>query len=299
VKKLLFTFLFCFAALASMAQYDDFDQDTVYMKSGKIIVGKIVNPTAEGSIQVRKNSSTNIYVMPSQIERMAIHSESEQAYGPQNKPSEPQPSLYFLEDDRFNFHVSAGLAFPTGSFTGNSGDYPGYAKRGWTTQASASLRVKERTFWTTQITFTKNAFDEFQYAKAVVSQSSGTNFLNMNGSPWKVLNVSTGATWLTDVDNDFYLFFQVQLGIQSISTPELRYTVIELPSTYGIYSLDKVKANAISNSLAAGVVYQGKYSLSLSMNSSRMFINYDNQTVFQPYRVFGLQAGYYLFHYQR
>lgn len=285
-----------------MAQYYDYDQDTVYMKSGKIIVGKIVNPNAEGSIQVRKNSTTNIFVMPSQIERMAIHSEPEQEFGPMNKPSGPAPSTYFLEDDRFNFHVSAGLALPAGSFTANAGDYPGFAKRGWMTQASASLRVKERTFWTTQFSYTQNAFDKYQYAKAVVSQSSGTNFLNITASPWKVLNVSTGATWLTDVDNDFYLFFQLQLGLQTIYTPELRYTIIEsLPPnyTYGLYALDKVKANAISNSLAAGVVYKGKYSLALSMNSSRMFINYDNQTVFQPYRVFGLQAGYYLFHYQR
>jgi hypothetical protein len=60
--------------------------------------------------------------------------------------------------------------------------------------------------------------------------------------------------------------------------------------------LNSETANALSISLGAGIIYKNIFALSLTMLNSRLNFNYGTETLFQPYRIFGIQMGYFILH---
>jgi hypothetical protein len=260
-------------------------QDSVYLKNGNIITGRILNPEAEGNIQVRTSGNSVLYISESQIVRMAVKLPPES----RSPVKSDKPHQKTLIDDQFNFSIQGGLGIPGGEFGGNSGSYPGFAKPGGMFQASAWVRTKNQWFWSTQFAYARNSFnrDEFELYE---EKNLNVNIFQINTGSWKAIHINTGLTWTTELNTDFQLFLQAQIGLIRIQTPEVRFF-----TTNGyLYTIDIVKGNGFTNSLAAGLVYKNRYSASLTMLSSKLYIPYPTLTVYQPYRIFGFQLGYYL-----
>ena len=204
MKYLLFIIVFVFVGFAAVAQEETNLQDTVYLKNENVITGTVLNPSSEGSIQVRTNGNSIIYVSPTQIDHIALHTHY---VAGKNQQSPDQVIQRKLIDDQFNFSVWGGLAAPGGSFGSSIGQYPGFAKTGWMMQAATWVRVKDQLFWSTQFAFVRNAFNDTEFSLAQEAQS-GLNVYNFYASNWDAVHINTGITWSTELNNDFQLFLQ-------------------------------------------------------------------------------------------
>ena len=289
MKYLLFIIVFVFVGFAAVAQEETNLQDTVYLKNENVITGTVLNPGSEGSIQVRTKGNSIIYVSPTQIDHIALHNHY---VAGKNQQSPDQVIQRKLIDDQFNFSVWGGLAAPGGSFGSSIGQYPGFAKTGWMMQAATWVRVKDQLFWSTQFAFARNAFNDTEFSLAQEAQS-GLNVYNFYASNWDAVHINTGITWSTELNNDFQLFLHAHLGLIRLKTPEIRFYATN-GQDVSLYMLDRVKANGISNDISVGLVYKNRYSASLSILNSRVIVPYNTQSALQPYRIFGLQLGYYI-----
>ena len=104
------------------------------------------------------------------------------------------------------------------------------------------------------------------------------------------------------MDADFQLFAEAHLGLIRLKSPSYLFTTREINGstvTITSYSLNSETANALAISLGAGIIYKNTLALSLTMLNSRLNFNYETETLFQPYRVFGLQLGYFIMHKKR
>jgi hypothetical protein len=277
--------LFFLISLFGFSQDEPVVQDSVYLKNGNVIIGRILNPEAEGSIQVRTPGNSVLYISKSQIVRMAVNMPPES----RSDVKSEKPHQKTLIDDQFNFSIHGGIGIPGGEFGGNAGSYPGFAKPGGMLQASAWVRTKNQWFWSTQFAYAQNSFNEDEFA---VYEESNLNvdIFQINTGAWKAIHINTGLTWTTELNSDFQLYLQAQIGLLRVQTPEVRF----FANNGYLYTIDIVKGNGFTTSLAAGLVYKNRYSASLTMLSSKLYIPYPTLTVYQPYRIFGFQLGYYL-----
>ena len=273
-------------------------RDSVYLKNGNIISGTILNPDSENNIQIRTGGSSILYVSQSQIERVAIHTKTTL-----NSKYSVNSNMGYesLDDDQYLFSVWGGLAAPGGTFASVNQQYSGFAKAGWMLQASGSLRVKENVFWSSNIAYSSNVFKEVSFAQLMSSQlQAEVTFTQI--SSWDAFHLNSGITWNSEIDGDFQLFAEAHLGLIRAKSPSYLFTTREINGSNVIitsYSLNSETANALAISLGAGIIYKNTFALSLTMLNSRLNFKYGTDTLFQPYRVFGLQLGYFILHKKR
>ncbi len=101
------------------------------------------------------------------------------------------------------------------------------------------------------------------------------------------------------INSDFQWFTEAHLGLIRAKSPSYLFSTRDINgSTVSItsYSLNSETANALSISLGAGIIYKNIFALSLTMLNSRLNFNYGTETLFQPYRIFGFQMGYFILH---
>jgi hypothetical protein len=121
-------------------------------------------------------------------------------------------------------------------------------------------------------------------------------------SSWDAIHLNSGITWNSEVDGDFQLFAEAHLGLIRVKSPSYLFNTREINGTtvsISTYSLQSEISNALSVSLGAGILYKNTLALSLTMINSRLNFNYGSETLFQPYRIFGLQLGYFILHKKR
>ncbi len=273
-------------------------RDSVFLKNGNIISGTILNPGSENNIQIRTGGSSVLYVSQSQIERIAIHTKA-----PSNSKYSVNSNIGYesLDDDQYFFSVWGGLAAPIGTFASVNQQYSGFAKAGWMLQASGSLRVKENVFWSSNIAYSSNGFKEKSFAQLTSNQlNAEVTFTQI--SSWDAFHINSGITWNSEVDADFQLFAEAHLGLIRVKSPSYLFTTREINGSFVTitsYSLNSETANALALSLGAGIIYKNTFALSLTMLNSRLNFDYGTNTLFQPYRVFRLQIGYFILHKKR
>jgi hypothetical protein len=273
-------------------------RDSVFLKNGNIISGTVLNPGSENNIQIRTGGSSVLYVSQNQIERIAIHTKPPQ-YSKNSMNS--NSGFESLDNDQYFLSVWGGLAAPAGTFSSVNQQYSGFAKAGWMLQASGSLRVKENVFWSSNVAYSSNAFKEKSFAQLMSNQlNAEVTFTQI--SSWDAFHINSGITWNSEVDTDFQLFAEAHLGLIRLKSPSYLFTTREINGsivTITSYSLNSETANALAISLGAGIIYKNTLALSLTMLNSRLNFNYGTETLFQPYRVFGLQLGYFIMHKKR
>lgn len=273
-------------------------RDSVFLKNGNIISGTILNPGSENNIQIRTGGSSVLYVSQSQIERIAIHTKA-----PINSKNSVNSNSVFesLDNDQYFISVWGGLAAPIGTFASVNQQYSGFAKAGWMLQASGSLRVKENVFWSSNIAYSSNGFKEKSFAQLMSNQSNAeVTFTQI--SSWDAFHINSGITWNSEVDADFQLFAEAHLGLIRVKSPSYLFTTREINGSFVTitsYSLNSEISNAFSISLGAGIIYKNTFALSLTMLNSRLNFDYGTNTLFQPYRVLGMQMGYFILHKKR
>jgi len=277
---------------------DESIRDSVFLKNGNIISGTVLNPGSENNIQIRTGGSSVLYVSQSQIERIAIHTKA-----PINSKNSVNSNSIFesLDNDKYFLSVWGGLAAPIGTFASVNQQYSGFAKAGWMLQASGSLRVKENMFWSSNIAYSSNGFKEKSFAQLTSNQLlAEVTFTQI--SSWDAFHLNSGLTWNSEVDANFQLFAEAHIGIIRTKSPSYLFTTREINGSNIIitsYSLNSETANALAISLGAGIIYKNKLALSLTMLNSRLNFDYGTNTIFQPYRVLGLQMGYFILHKKR
>ncbi len=275
-----------FLSFSLNAQIEPIAQDSVFLLNGKIIVGKILNPGSKGSIQVQTPGNTIIYISESQVLKKSINTIPISNHLSKSKETVVHRVLI---DDQFNFSVSAGMSLPSGSFSSSNSQYAGFAKTGSFFQASAWVRTRNQLFWSTQFLLVNNPFNKSEFSTIQETQLN-VKVLTTIASPWRAIHLNSGITWTTELNDDFQLFIQAQIGLIRMKAPGIRFYT----NNGFIYTLESVKGNGFTRSLGIGLVYHNRYSLSLSMLTSKLYIPYNNQTIYQPYRIFGFQLGYYL-----
>ena len=98
------------------------------------------------------------------------------------------------------------------------------------------------------------------------------------------------------------MFAEAHLGLIRAKSPSYLFNTREINGSNVIitsYSLNSETANALAISLGAGIIYKNTFALSLTMLNSRLNFKYGTDTLFQPYRLFGLQMGYFILHKKR
>lgn len=273
-------------------------RDSVFLKNGNIISGTVLNPGSENNIQIRTGGSSILYVSQSQINRIAIHTKA-----PVNSINSDNSSFGYesLDDNKYFFSVWGGLAAPSGTFASVDQQYSGFAKAGWMLQASGSLRLKENVFWSSNIAYSSNAFKEKSFAQLISNQLQ-TEVTFTQISSWDAFHINSGITWNSEIDGNFQLFADAHLGLIRVKSPSYLFTTREINGSnifITSYSLNSETANALAISLGAGILYKNTFALSLTMINSRLNFNYGTDTLFQPYRLFGLQLGYFILHKKR
>ena len=289
-----FLFLSLLQFSINAQETDESMRDSVFLKNGNIISGTVLNPGSDNNIQVRTGGSSVLYVSQSQIERIAIHTKAPIF----SKNSENSNSVFeSLDNDKYFLSVWGGLAAPSGTFASVNQQYSGFAKAGWMLQANGGVRVKENVFWSSNIAYSSNAFNEKSYAQSMQAE---VTFIKV--SSWDAFHFNSGITWNSEVDNDFQLFAEAHLGLIRVKSPSFLLTTREINGsivTITTFSSNSETANALAISLGAGIIYKNQFALSLKMLNSRLNFNYGKDTLFQPYRVFGLQMGYFILHKKR
>ena len=293
---------FIFLTLLQLSIYaqetEESIRDSVFLKNGNIISGTILNPGSESNIQIRTGGSSVLYVSQSQINRIAIHTKTPTYSKYSGNSNMEFPSL---DNDQYFLSVWGGLAAPGGTFASVNQQYSGFAKAGWMLQASGGVRVKENVFWSSNIAYSSNAFKEVSFAQLMSSQlQAEVTFTQI--SSWDAFHINSGITWNSELDNDFQLFAEAHLGLIRAKSPSYLFNTREINGSNVIitsYSLNSETANALAISLGAGIIYKNTFALSLTMLNSRLNFKYGTDTLFQPYRVFGLQLGYFILHKKR
>ncbi len=293
---------FLFSTLLQLSlnaqEADESIRDSVFLKNGNIISGTILNPGSENNIQIRTGGSSVLYVSQNQIERIAIHTKA-----PINSKNSVNSNSVFerLDNDQYFLSVWGGLAAPVGTFASVNQQYSGFAKAGWMLQASGSLRVKENVFWSSNIAYSSNGFKEKSFAQLMSNQSNAeVTFTQI--SSWDAFHINSGITWNSEVDADFQLFAEAHLGLIRVKSPSYLITTREINGnivTITTKSLNSETANALAISLGAGIIYKNTFALSLTMLNSRLNFDYGMDNLFQPYRLLGLQLGYFILHKKR
>ena len=273
-------------------------RDSVFLKNGNIISGTVLNQSSKNNIQVRTGKSSVLYVSQSQIERIAIHTKA-----PLYSKYSVNSNVGFesLDSDQYFLSVWGGLAAPGGTFASVNQQYSGFAKAGWMLQAIGGVRVKENVFWSSNIAYSSNSFKEESFAQLMSNQlQAEVTFTQI--SSWDAVHLNSGITWNSEINSDFQWFTQAHLGLilakspsYLFSTREINGSIVSITS----YSLNSETANALAISLGAGIIYKNQIALSLTMLNSRLNFNYGTDTLFQPYRIFGLQLGYFILHKKR
>ena len=290
---------FVFLTLLQLSVYaqeaDESIRDSVFLKNGNIISGTVLNPGSENNIQIRTGRSSVLYVSQSQIERIAIHTKA-----PLYSKNSVKSNLVFesLDNDQYFLSVWGGLAAPGGTFASVDQQYSGFAKAGWMLQASGSLRVKENVFWSSNIAYSSNAYKEKSFAQLMSNQLQAEVTL-IQISSWDAFHINSGITWNSEINSDFQWFTEAHLGLIRAKSPSYLFSTRDINgSTVSItsYSLKSETANALLISLGAGIIYKNTFALSLTMLNSRLNFNYGTETLFQPYRIFGIQMGYFILH---
>jgi hypothetical protein len=299
MKKIGLLLLLSFLQLNINAQEaNESIRDSVFLKNGNIISGTILNPGSENNIQIRTGGSSVLYVSQSQIDRIAIHTKAPEY----TKNSENSNSVFeTLDNDKYFLSVWGGLAAPGGTFASVNQQYSGFAKAGWMLQANGGVRVKENVFWSSNIAYTSNAFKEASFAQ-LMSNVYQAEVTYTQISSWDALHLNSGITWNSELDNDFQLFAEAHLGLIRAKSPSYLFTTREINGSSIIistYSSESEFSNAFSISLGAGIIYKNTFALSLTMLNSRLNFDYGTDTLFQPYRIFGLQMGYFILHKKR
>ena len=272
--------------------------DSVFLKNGNIISGTILNPGSESNIQIRTGGSSVLYVSQSQIDRIAIHTKA-----PIYSKNSVNSNMEFqsLDNDQYFLSVWGGLAAPGGTFASVNQQYSGFAKAGWMFQVNGGVRVKENVFWSSNIAYSSNGFKEKSFAQLMSNQSNAeVTFTQI--SSWDAFHINSGITWNSELDSDFQLFAEAHLGLIRAKSPSYLFTTREINGnivTVTTKSLNSETANALAISLGAGIIYKNKLALSLTMLNSRLNFDYGTDTLFQPYRLFGLQMGYFILHKKR
>jgi hypothetical protein len=277
---------------------DESIRDSVFLKNGNIISGTILNPGSESNIQIRTGGSSVLYVSQSQIDRIAIHTKA-----PIYSKNSVNSNMEFqsLDNDQYFFSVWGGLAAPGGTFASVDQQYSGFAKAGWMLQASGGVRVKENVFWSSNIAYSSNAFKETSFAQLMSTQYQAEVTYTQISS-WDALHLNSGITWNSELDSDIQLFAEAHLGLIRAKSPSYLFNTREFNGSNIIitqYSLNSETANALAISLGAGILYKNTFALSLTMINSRLNFDYGTDTLFQPYRLFGLQMGYFILHKKR
>ncbi len=293
-----FLFLSLLQFSINAQETDESMRDSVFLKNGNIISGTVLNPGSESNIQVRTGGSSVLYVSQSQIERIAIHTKAPIF----SKNSENSNSVFeSLDNDKYFLSVWGGLAAPGGTFASVNQQYSGFAKAGWMLQANGGVRVKENVFWSSNIAYSSNAFKEASFAQLMSNQlQAEVTFIQI--SSWDAFHINSGITWNSELDSDFQLFAEAHLGLTRVKSPSYLSTTREINGsivTITTYSSNSETANALAISLGAGIIYKNQFALSLTMLNSRLNFDYGMETLFQPYRVFGLQMGYFILHKKR
>ena len=293
-----FIFLSLLQLIINAQETDESIRDSVFLKNGNIISGTILNPGSENNIQIRTGGSSVLYVSQNQIARIAIHT-----IAPINsKNSENSNSVFeSLDNDQYFISVWGGLAAPGGTFASVNQQYSGFAKAGWMFQANGGVRVKENVFWSSNIAYSSNAFKETSFAQLMSTQYQAEVTYTQISS-WDALHLNSGITWNSEIDGDFQLFAEAHLGLIRVKSPSYLFTTREINGSNIIitsYSLNSETANALAISLGAGILYKNQFALSLTMLNSRLNFDYGTDTLFQPYRLFGLQMGYFILHKKR
>lgn len=293
---------FLFSTLLQLSvnaqEADESIRDSVFLKNGNIISGTVLNPGSENNIQIRTGGSSVLYVSQSQIERIAIHTKA-----PINSKNSVNSNSVFesLDNDQYFLSFWGGLAAPIGTFASVNQQYSGFAKAGWMLQASGSLRVKENVFWSSNIAYSSNGFKENSFAQLTSNQlNAEVTFTQI--SSWDAFHINSGITWNSELDSDFQLFAEAHLGLIRAKSPSYLFTTREINGsivTITSYSLNSEISNALAISLGAGIIYKNKLALGLTMLNSRLNFDYGTETLFQPYRLFGLQMGYFILHKKR
>jgi hypothetical protein len=156
-------------------------------------------------------------------------------------------------------------------------------------------------FWSSNIAYSSNGFKEASFAQLMSNQlQAEVTFTQI--SSWDAFHINSGITWNSEIDTDFQWFAEAHLGLTRAKSPNYLFSTREINgSNVSItsYSLKSEMANALAISLGAGILYKNQFALSLTMLNSRLNFNYGTDTYFQPYRVFGLQMGYFILHKKR
>ncbi len=293
-----FIFLTLLQLCINAQEVEESIRDSVFLKNGNIISGTVLNPGSESNIQIRTGGSSVLYVSQSQIERIAIHTKAPIFL---KNSVNSNSVLESLDNDKYFLSVWGGLAAPGGTFASVDQQYSGFAKAGWMLQASGSLRLKENVFWSSNIAYSSNAFKENSFAQLMSNQlQAEVTFTQI--SSWDALHLNSGITWNSEIDADVQLFAEAHLGLIRAKSPSYLFTTREINGsivTITTYSSNSETANALSISLGAGIIYKNTLALSLTMLNSRLNFDYGTDTLFQPYRVFGLQMGYFILHKKR
>lgn len=273
-------------------------RDSVFLKNGNIISGVVLNPGSDNNIQIRTGGSSILYVSQSQIEKIIIHNT---APIKSSKSSYLNSEFETLDNDKYTISVYGGLAATAGTFASVNQQYSGFAKTGWMLQASGSVRLKENVFGSSNVAYSSNAFKEKSFAQLMSTQlQAEVTFTQI--SSWDAIHLNSGITWNSEVNGDFQLFAEAHLGLIRVKSPSYLFNTREINGTtvsISTYSLQSEISNALSVSLGAGILYKNTLALSLTMINSRLNFNYGSETLFQPYRIFGLQLGYFILHKKR
>lgn len=299
LKRIAAFILLSFLQLFINAQEtDELIRDSVFLKNGNIISGVVLNPGSDNNIQIRAGGSSILYVSQSQIEKIIIHNA---APIKSSKSSYLNSEFETLDNDKFNISIYGGLAITAGSFASVNQQYSGFAKSGWMLQATGSVRLKENVFWSSNLAYSSNAFKETSFAQLMSTQlQAEVTFTQI--SSWDAIHLNSGITWNSEINYDFQVFAEAHLGLVRVKSPSYLFNTREVDGInvlISTYTLQSEISNALSISLGAGIIYKNTFALSLTMINSRLNFNYGSETLFQPYRIFGLQLGYFILHQKR
>jgi hypothetical protein len=279
---LVFLVFFLFGSIRLSAQ--NTVRDTLFLKSGSVLVGYIINPDDPESVRIKTDGGATLYVNTSRIEKMFL----EQPRPSIKKQSDQITRPPTIADDRFAFGLNGGMALPISDFANVQGAAAGI---GFSFQAAAWIKVSDNLKWSNRVSFVSNGLrkDEFRNAQSL---ANGVNFVKGIFGKWTSWNFQTGLSSMRELDTDFQLIIEGHIGFSRFQSPQ-----ISLFTDQNIeYRLDKTMGAGFNSGLSVSVLYQNKYQVGLELLRSNPIFTFNSpgqsSTLIQPYRVISLKIGY-------
>ena len=260
--------------------------DTLYLKNGRVIHGIVLNPGAEGSIQVKTNDGARLFLNPLTVDRIVVF---ERELG--NYTSDLMQNTGTFQE-RY-FVLRAGGAFPFGAFSSSTGLDASFAKTGVAFGFESWISILPKLYWTTSASYAMFDVREPDLLNALQNDFFGVDNVESVRS-WRSLFITTGGSYKHELKNDLAFIGQAQIGFSRTVSNEFIITTSD-----GTRLLAPRAASlSFGSSLSAGIQYKNRLDVQLRMLYTRapyiVSNNLPNNTRKYPIGSIHLSLGYYI-----